>query len=107
MHMTLLLQKDEEGLLNIGSSGIKGGEFITSLLASPPSRSEQCSLPLTEEVLPKIAGISISTEMEMKYNNQLEKKKTINSKRLPRIVCGVIGDILYAANYKMDEEGRY
>ena len=48
--------------------------FVTSLLALPPSRLEQCSLSLTREVLPKNVGISISTEMEMKYNNQLEKK---------------------------------
>ena len=49
--------------------------FITILLALPPPLRGQCSLSLSGEVLPKIVGISISTKIDMKHNNQLQTKR--------------------------------
>ena len=44
--------------------------FVTIMCALPPSQREQCRLSMSGEVLPKILGCFISTEMEMKDEKQ-------------------------------------
>ena len=44
--------------------------FVMIMFASPPSQRGQCGLSMSGEVLPKIVGCSISTEMEMKNETQ-------------------------------------
>ena len=50
--------------------------FISILLALSPSLQGQCSLSLTAEVLPKIVGFSIPTEMEMEDEIQQSTGET-------------------------------
>ena len=54
--------------------------FVTIMFATPPSQRGQCGLSMSGEVLPKIVGDSISTEMEMKN----EKQQSAGGKKTTR-----------------------